>query len=93
MNLVVDDGQSPGLMIRGGHEFSLGIYITGIDKAKQKSPVSGHWSASKVVRWTLFFVWVGGICDTCVHRDYISHLQSMVAKRGLTSRANVHTPM
>ena len=31
MNLVVDDGESLGLMIRGGREFSLGIYITGID--------------------------------------------------------------
>ncbi|XP_071802297.1 whirlin-like isoform X1 [Asterias amurensis] len=31
VNLVVDDGESLGLMIRGGREFSLGIYITGID--------------------------------------------------------------
>ncbi|XP_022105757.1 whirlin-like isoform X2 [Acanthaster planci] len=31
VNLLVDDGQSLGLMIRGGHEFSLGIYITGVD--------------------------------------------------------------
>ena len=28
-----------------------------------------------------------------IHGDQISHTQSMVAKRGLTNRANVHTPM
>ncbi|XP_072017578.1 whirlin-like [Amphiura filiformis] len=31
VNLVVNHGQSLGLMIRGGHEFGLGIYITGVD--------------------------------------------------------------
>ncbi|XP_071947802.1 whirlin-like isoform X2 [Antedon mediterranea] len=31
VNLVIGDGQSLGLMIRGGLEFGLGIYITGID--------------------------------------------------------------
>ncbi|CAM4666581.1 unnamed protein product [Leuciscus chuanchicus] len=32
VNLVLDDGRSLGLMIRGGAEYSLGIYITGVDK-------------------------------------------------------------
>ncbi|XP_077987158.1 whirlin-like [Glandiceps talaboti] len=31
VHLVVEDGQSLGLMIRGGAEFGLGIYITGVD--------------------------------------------------------------
>ncbi|XP_059398515.1 whirlin-like isoform X2 [Carassius carassius] len=32
VNLVLDDGHSLGLMIRGGAEYSLGIYITGVDR-------------------------------------------------------------
>ncbi|XP_016346736.1 whirlin isoform X2 [Sinocyclocheilus anshuiensis] len=32
VNLVLDDGRSLGLMIRGGAEYSLGIYITGVDR-------------------------------------------------------------
>ncbi|XP_063067504.1 whirlin [Engraulis encrasicolus] len=31
VNLVLDDGRSLGLMIRGGSEYALGIYITGVD--------------------------------------------------------------
>ncbi|XP_054613967.1 whirlin isoform X3 [Dunckerocampus dactyliophorus] len=31
VNLVLDDGRSLGLMIRGGAEYTLGIYITGVD--------------------------------------------------------------
>ncbi|KAK5909173.1 hypothetical protein CesoFtcFv8_003126 [Champsocephalus esox] len=30
-NLNMDDGRSLGLMIRGGAEYGLGIYITGVD--------------------------------------------------------------
>ena len=33
------------------------------------------------------------IYHTCIRGDQISHLQSMVAKRGLTNWTNVHTPM
>uniref|UniRef100_A0A8C7U7R4 Whirlin n=1 Tax=Oncorhynchus mykiss TaxID=8022 RepID=A0A8C7U7R4_ONCMY len=32
VNLVLDDGRSLGLMIRGGAEYALGIYITGVDR-------------------------------------------------------------
>uniref|UniRef100_A0A4W4GQP4 PDZ domain-containing protein n=1 Tax=Electrophorus electricus TaxID=8005 RepID=A0A4W4GQP4_ELEEL len=32
VNLSLDDGRSLGLMIRGGAEYSLGIYITGVDR-------------------------------------------------------------
>ncbi|XP_061887535.1 whirlin isoform X2 [Entelurus aequoreus] len=32
VNLVLDDGRSLGLMIRGGAEYTLGIYITGVDQ-------------------------------------------------------------
>ena len=71
-------------------------------KAKRKkSPVSGHRSASKSVQWCVFclfyfrpsfFLLVGKYVIHCIRRDQISHVQSMVAKRGLTNQANVHTP-
>ncbi|GCB64640.1 hypothetical protein scyTo_0000301 [Scyliorhinus torazame] len=32
VNLVLEDGKSLGLMIRGGAEYALGIYITGVDQ-------------------------------------------------------------
>ncbi|XP_041094527.1 whirlin-like isoform X2 [Polyodon spathula] len=32
VNVVLDDGRSLGLMIRGGAEYALGIYITGVDR-------------------------------------------------------------
>ncbi|XP_015281227.1 PREDICTED: whirlin-like [Gekko japonicus] len=35
VNLVLDEGRSLGLMIRGGAEYALGIYITGIDKGSE----------------------------------------------------------
>lgn len=35
MNLVLNEGKSLGLMIRGGAEYSLGIYITGVDKGSE----------------------------------------------------------
>lgn len=31
VNVVVTDQKMLGLMIRGGNEFGLGIYITGVD--------------------------------------------------------------
>ena len=49
-------------------------------QGQKKSQVSGHRSVSKLVRWPAFF------CN-------LFFIQSMVAKRGLTNRANVHTPM
>ena len=73
-------------------------------KAPKKSPVSGHRSASKLVRWRAFiyfgnliFLPTSEIHDTwyawLLEPDHISHTQCMVAKRGCTNRANVHTPM
>uniref|UniRef100_A0A9J7Y5U2 Whirlin b n=1 Tax=Cyprinus carpio carpio TaxID=630221 RepID=A0A9J7Y5U2_CYPCA len=32
VNISLDDGRSLGLMIRGGAEYALGIYITGVDR-------------------------------------------------------------
>lgn len=32
MELNIEPGQSLGLMIRGGVEYNLGIFITGVDK-------------------------------------------------------------
>ena len=65
-------------------------------RPKNKSPVSSHRSA-------FLNLFLGGksfclfanreILDTCIHGEQISHIQSMVAKRGLTNRANVHNPI
>ncbi|XP_061460236.1 whirlin isoform X2 [Rhineura floridana] len=35
VNLVLSEGRSLGLMIRGGAEYALGIYITGVDKGSE----------------------------------------------------------
>ncbi|XP_018428472.1 PREDICTED: whirlin isoform X2 [Nanorana parkeri] len=35
VNLVLSEGRSLGLLIRGGAEYSLGIYITGVDQASE----------------------------------------------------------
>lgn len=35
MNLVLSEGRSLGLLIRGGAEYSLGIYITGVDQGSE----------------------------------------------------------
>lgn len=32
VDLCIEPGQSLGLMIRGGLEYGLGIYVTGVDK-------------------------------------------------------------
>lgn len=32
VELIIDPGQSLGLMIRGGVEYGLGIFVTGVDK-------------------------------------------------------------
>jgi len=32
VDLIIDTGQNLGLMIRGGAEYGLGIYITGVDR-------------------------------------------------------------
>ena len=69
----------------------------------KKSPVSGHRSASKSVRWRVFLLlfffchlfWglKGKYVTHCIRGEQIFHIQSMVAKRGLTNWSNVHTPM
>ena len=66
---------------------------------RKKSPVSGHRSASKSVRWraffsAIFFLPAGKYVTHCIRGDQRSHIiRSMVAKRGLTNQANVHTTM
>ena len=56
---------------------------------QKKSPVSVHRSASKPLRWRVFYFFIflanREIRDTCIRRDQISHIQSMVAKRGKRS--------
>lgn len=48
----MDDGRSLGLMIRGGAEYGLGIYITGVDPGSAADD-----GALKVGNWML---WVKG---------------------------------
>ena len=62
-------------------------------KRRKKSPVSGHRSAFfgnllfVANQWNTWYMY--GVMEP----HQISHTQSMVAKRSLTNRANVHTPM
>lgn len=52
VNLVLNEGKSLGLMIRGGAEYSLGIYITGVDKGSEaestglKVRVNSGWAGA-----------------------------------------------
>ncbi|XP_077335167.1 whirlin [Lithobates pipiens] len=39
VNLVLSEGRSLGLLIRGGAEYSLGIYITGVDQGSEAESV------------------------------------------------------
>ena len=63
------------------------------------SPVSCHQPASSrcgnafCFFGHLFLGPAGKYVIHCIHGDQISHIQSMVAKRGLTNQANVHTPV
>ena len=63
---------------------------------KKEKKVSGFWSlvGFKISAVTHFF-WGANreIRDACIRDDQMSHIQSMVANRGLTNWPNVHTPM
>lgn len=48
VNVVLDDGRSLGLMIRGGAEYALGIYITGVDQGS-----ASESGGLKVLNWGL----------------------------------------
>jgi hypothetical protein len=48
VELVIEPGQSLGLMIRGGIEYGLGIYVTGVDKDSVAD------RAGLNVRWRMF---------------------------------------
>lgn len=47
VNLVLGDGRSLGLTIRGGAEYGLGIYVTGVDLGSEAES-----SGLKVSSWT-----------------------------------------
>ncbi|KAL0965380.1 hypothetical protein UPYG_G00280550 [Umbra pygmaea] len=70
VNLVLDDGRSLGLMIRGGAEYALGIYITGVDRGSAaecgglKVPI--HWVFnSQLLRFPKYYTQT--LTDTCTH--------------------------
>ena len=50
MNIFVEDGVKLGLMIRGGAEYGLGIYIAGVD------PGCAAEQAGLKVSWKLYTV-------------------------------------
>ena len=69
-----------------------------LEGQKKEKKVSGFWSSVgfKIVAAMRFFsghLFIYVYVIHCIRRDQISHVQSMVAKRCLTNRANVHTPM
>lgn len=49
VELLIEPGQSLGLMIRGGVEYGLGIFITGVDKDSVAD------RAGLMVRFEIFF--------------------------------------
>ena len=77
------------LLNRSGQIQSVIIFIY-FRPSKKKSTISSHKSASK----SFFFAnqWITWYMYTrLLEPNQISHTQSMVAKRGLTNRANVQT--
>lgn len=54
---MIEPGQSLGLMIRGGIEYGLGIYVTGVDK-DSVSDIAGL-----CVRYLLEIILVKSSCD------------------------------
>lgn len=51
VNLVLDEGRSLGLMIRGGSEYALGIYITGVDKDSEAENTGLKVSSAEILGW------------------------------------------
>lgn len=52
VNLNMDDGRSLGLMIRGGADYGLGIYITGVDPGSAADAGDlkvGNWMVLKAL--------------------------------------------
>ena len=49
MNITVRDNTPLGLLIRGGNEYGLGIYITGVDEGylSDEAGLKVRWSCDK----------------------------------------------
>lgn len=56
VNLVLGDGRSLGLTIRGGAEYGLGIYITGVDPGSEAESsglkVRGDGAGARLCAWS-----------------------------------------
>lgn len=57
--VAVEDGLSLGLMIRGGAEYGLGIYVTGVDESSAADIAGLQVMILKIMhklfpRWTLY---------------------------------------
>lgn len=62
VELLIEPGQSLGLMIRGGMEYGLGIYITGVDKDSVAD------RAGLMVR---VFVYIVAVSSCCGRQRYL----------------------
>lgn len=56
MDLCIEPGQSLGLMIRGGLEYNLGIYITGVDKDSVADRAG--LMVTYIIKYLCAFCWV-----------------------------------
>ncbi|KFV72712.1 Whirlin, partial [Dryobates pubescens] len=68
VNLVLNEGKSLGLMIRGGAEYSLGIYITGVDKGSEAESTGLKGAASTLAEQSheaVLLVHGSGAAQTC----------------------------
>lgn len=72
VNLVLNEGKSLGLMIRGGAEYSLGIYITGVDKGSEAE------STGLKVRGTPEWAGAGGRASHAVAAGPCRHITAAV---------------
>ncbi|KTG06229.1 hypothetical protein cypCar_00005758, partial [Cyprinus carpio] len=63
VNISLDDGRSLGLMIRGGAEYALGIYITGVDRGSAAEYSGLKTSQLRIVASGLDCVFVVPLTD------------------------------
>jgi hypothetical protein len=80
VELVIEPGQSLGLMIRGGVEYGLGIYVTGVDKdsVADRAGLSVRKIKLNLQKW--------GKLPFCIHTTHVSFKQNNVFCSSLAGR-------
>ncbi|KAI3372494.1 hypothetical protein L3Q82_022695 [Scortum barcoo] len=79
VNLNMDDGRSLGLMIRGGAEYGLGIYVTGVDPGSAADAGALKSTISSLVLLTLSGMEVVVLAPRCQGSDLLSVGRLIVA--------------